>query len=139
MLRVRTTCSVDSIWREAWDSLKIARGGRDATLQKTPSDIDPAISVGRFRLVKLFRNLLENSVSECDDPVLIQVECRNARLSGQPGIEIRERDNGPGLTPSARHSVFEPLFTTKTKRTGLGMAIARRIVDPHGGQISVGE
>jgi signal transduction histidine kinase len=59
-------------------------------------------------------------------------------LLRQPGIEIRVRDNGPGLTPSARHSVFEPFFTTKTKGTGLGMAIARRIVDAHGGEISLG-
>jgi signal transduction histidine kinase len=35
--------------------------------------------------------------------------------------------------------VFEPFFTTKTKGTGLGMAIARRIIDAHGGRIAVGD
>jgi signal transduction histidine kinase len=57
---------------------------------------------------------------------------------GHGAIEIRVRDNGPGLTATARQNVFEPFFTTKTKGTGLGMAIARRIVDAHGGQISIG-
>ena len=56
----------------------------------------------------------------------------------QPAIEVRVRDNGPGLAPEARQSVFEPFFTTKTKGTGLGMAIARQIVEAHGGQIGVG-
>ena len=88
--------------------------------------------------MQVFRNLLENSLAACSDPVVIQIECRDAQLKGQPAIEVRVRDNGPGLTPAARQSVFEPFFTTKTKGTGLGMAIARRIVEAHGGQISVG-
>jgi signal transduction histidine kinase len=59
-------------------------------------------------------------------------------LRGQPAIEVRVRDNGPGLSPAARQNVFEPFFTTKTKGTGLGMPIARRIIEAHGGQISIG-
>ena len=49
------------------------------------------------------------------------------------------RDNGPGLDPELRQKVFDPFFTTKAKGTGLGMAIARRIVEAHGGQIAVGD
>jgi signal transduction histidine kinase len=90
-------------------------------------------------MVQVFRNLLENSLAACANAVVIQVECRDAHLNGQPAVEIRIRDNGPGLTPAARQSVFEPFFTTKTKGTGLGMAIARRIVESHGGKISVGD
>jgi signal transduction histidine kinase len=48
------------------------------------------------------------------------------------------RDNGPGLNPEQRRRIFDPFFTTKTKGTGLGMAIAKRIVEAHGGQITVG-
>jgi signal transduction histidine kinase len=54
-------------------------------------------------------------------------------------VEIRIRDNGPGLEPRARREVFEPFFTTKSKGTGLGMAIAKRILDAHGGVIAVGD
>jgi two-component system, LuxR family, sensor kinase FixL len=53
-------------------------------------------------------------------------------------LEISVRDDGPGLSPDARQNVFEPFFTTKTKGTGLGMAIARQIVDAHGGSIGLG-
>jgi signal transduction histidine kinase len=48
-------------------------------------------------------------------------------------------DNGPGLCVEAKRNVFEPFFTTKTKGTGLGMAIARRIVEAHGGNITAGD
>ena len=89
-------------------------------------------------MVQVFRNLLENSLAACRDPVAIQISCRDVQLEDQPAIEVSVRDNGPGLTPDARQNVFEPFFTTKTKGTGLGMAIARRIVEAHGGQIAVG-
>jgi PAS domain S-box-containing protein len=134
----RTTCAIDSIWHEAWGLLNTLRREREATLVEDSGEIDLNVSVDRFRMVQVFRNMLENSLAACSDPVVIQIECRNAHLRGQPAIEVRVHDNGPGLSPTARQNVFEPFFTTKTKGTGLGMAIARRIIEAHGGQISIG-
>ena len=45
-------------------------------------------------------------------------------------------DNGPGIPPSLRDSVFDPYVTTKTEGTGLGLAIAKKIVVEHGGTIA---
>ena len=42
------------------------------------------IAVDRFRIAQVFRNLLENSLAACGDPVVIQIECRNAHLHGRP-------------------------------------------------------
>jgi len=134
----RTPCRIDAVWREAWDSLETSRRGRDAKLVENSEDADLNVSIDRFRMVQVFRNLMDNSLAACRDPVVIHVECRDAQLQGQPAVELRVRDNGPGLTPGARENVFEPFFTTKTKGTGLGMAIARRIIDAHGGHISIG-
>ena len=72
------------------------------------------------------------------EPVEIKVLCTRAEIDGQPAIRIAFRDNGPGLIAEQRQRIFEPFFTTKTKGTGLGMAIAKRIVEAHGGQIAVG-
>jgi PAS domain S-box-containing protein len=134
----KEVCRLDSVWREAWDSLEASRRERDAKLSEVSCSIDFLVSVDRFRMVQLFRNLLENSLAACSDPVAIQIECRDAQFKGRPAVELRVRDNGPGLSPKAHQSVFEPFFTTKTKGTGLGMAIARRIVEAHGGEIKVG-
>jgi len=46
-------------------------------------------------------------------------------------------DTGPGLSPEARARLFTPYFSTKTSGTGLGLAITRRVVEAHGGTISV--
>jgi PAS domain S-box-containing protein len=59
--------------------------------------------------------------------------------AGAPALRVAVRDNGPGLGPEQRQNLFEAFYTTKTNGTGLGMAIAKRIVDAHGGAIGVGE
>jgi PAS domain S-box-containing protein len=135
----QTACRLDAVWREAWQLLETARRGRDATLIEHTANIDLNAEVDRFRMVQLFRNLLENALAACRDPAIIEIGCREVQWEGQRGLEISVRDNGPGLTSEARQNVFEPFFTTKTKGTGLGMAIARRIIDAHGGRIAVGD
>ncbi|MBI1830904.1 MAG: PAS domain S-box protein [Planctomycetes bacterium] len=67
-----------------------------------------------------------------------RITCTRTELNGQPAIRISCQDNGPGLNAEQRQRIFEPFFTTKTKGTGLGMAIAKRIIEAHGGRIGVG-
>jgi signal transduction histidine kinase len=99
--------------------------------------MDLACWVDQFRLEQVFRNILENSLAACADPVRIEITCSAAEIEGRPAVRVAVRDNGPGLTPEQKQRIFEPFFTTKTKGTGLGMAIARRIIEVHGGQIAV--
>jgi two-component system sensor kinase FixL len=134
----RFPCDLAGAWNEAWQLLDRSRRGRQATLAVDADRIDLHIPADRFRIVQLFRILLENSIAACTDPVEIQIACRAAQLDGRPAVQLAVRDNGPGLSPDARRNVFEPFYTTNPKGTGLGMAIARRIVEAHGGRIEVG-
>jgi two-component system NtrC family sensor kinase len=54
-------------------------------------------------------------------------------------VRIRVRDNGPGIPAEVLPKIFEPFFTTKEDqlRTGLGLAVAKSIVEQHGGEITV--
>jgi two-component system, cell cycle sensor histidine kinase and response regulator CckA len=52
-------------------------------------------------------------------------------------VLLAVRDNGSGMLPKVRDSIFEPLFTTKRSGTGLGLAVAKQVIERHGGAIHV--
>ena len=54
-----------------------------------------------------------------------------------PAVEIAVIDRGVGIEPQQRDSIFNPFFTTKPEGVGLGLAIVSKIVDEHGGKITV--
>jgi signal transduction histidine kinase len=75
-------------------------------------------------------NLLKNAV-EASSSTPIWVEGRRNKKR----VEIRVRDEGPGIPPEAVARVFEPFYTTKEKGTGIGLFMAKKIVEAHGGTI----
>lgn len=54
-------------------------------------------------------------------------------------LELAVADDGPGVPAAERERVFEPFFTTRAEGTGLGLAMAARIAEAHGGELAVGE
>src|SRR5207237_8125668 len=61
-----------------------------------------------------------------------------ARMNGG-AVELAVTDSGPGVPQELRERIFEPFFTTRPRGTGLGLAVAKEIVEAHGGRIVVGE
>ncbi len=126
------------IWRQAWENLSLKRQGKDATLSEEIQDVNLHCFVDHFSMEQVFRNLFENSLAACGNSVDIIIKATDARLGERSALRLAVRDNGPGFTPEQRQRIFEPFFTTKVKGTGLGMAITKRIIETHRGQIEVG-
>jgi two-component system, NtrC family, sensor histidine kinase HydH len=78
-------------------------------------------------------NLLRNAVEALEDRGLIEVRWEAGAFS----TTIRVADDGPGIPESERPRIFEPLHSGKAFGTGLGLTLARSIVDAHGGEIGV--
>lgn len=90
----------------------------------------------RIQLQQAVLNLILNafdavSESEGERKVTITID-----VNGEE-VKLAVRDTGPGIDPAAIPDIFEPFFTTKPKGMGMGLAIARSIVQAHGGELSV--
>jgi PAS domain S-box-containing protein len=134
----RQLCDLAHLWRDAWSHLEVSRTGKEIALHESGQCEKLCSFVDWFALGQVFRNIFENAIAACSDPGEIKVSCSETRLANQPAISIRIRDNGAGIPSDAMGRVFDAFFTTKTKGTGLGMAIARRIVEAHGGTLELG-
>ncbi|EMI16516.1 multi-sensor signal transduction histidine kinase [Rhodopirellula maiorica SM1] len=125
--------SLDHVWRRAWSDIATVRQGRDAGLAASCDSENLEIEIDTVRMEQVFRNLFENSLAACHDPVRIQIDF----CSLNDDVEFKVTDNGPGLNPDQQQKLFEPFYTTKRTGTGLGMSICQRIIEAHGGTIRV--
>lgn len=131
-------CCVPDLWRKVWDDLSILRNERDVTLDESVEDPTITADIDAHRVEQVVRNIFENALAACSDPCRIEIECAEVELGERAAVRVCFRDNGPGFERDVATKVFQPFFTTKQKGTGLGMAIAKRIIDAHGGHIEVG-
>jgi PAS domain S-box-containing protein len=85
------------------------------------------------RVRQVFLNIILNAVQSIDGKgdVFVTAELRDAMVS------IAFADTGCGMSPEQLTQVFSPFFTTKEKGTGLGLAVASKIVEAHHGSIEV--
>jgi signal transduction histidine kinase len=82
---------------------------------------------------RVFYNLILNAVQASPAGGAVSVKTRPAAGA----VEIAVIDRGVGIEPQQRDSIFNPFFTTKPEGVGLGLAIVSKIVDEHGGKITV--
>jgi len=108
----------------------------------------PKVMGDATQLRQVIHNLLQNAqdavteyAREAYEPSIdvITEEVHYQDASNQIRIAVRLSvvDNGPGFAPKILGRVFEPYVTTKSKGTGLGMAMVKKIVDEHGGRIDL--
>lgn len=100
----------------------------------------PAIPGVADRMVQLLMNLLINAADATQHlaPRDARVVVRT-RLHDDGSIGLEVSDNGQGMTEAVRARAFEPLFTTKPagRGTGIGLPLAREIIEEHGGAIEL--
>jgi signal transduction histidine kinase len=95
----------------------------------------PLIRVDHQGVHRCLLNLLTNAIDAVEEG---RGEVRLVTRAEEESILVSVEDNGVGIPPEARQQIFEVFYSTKGNRgTGLGLAVTKKIVEEHGGSITV--
>lgn len=96
----------------------------------------PLIMGDRVQLQQVILNLMMNAIDAMSQTRQSQRDLSVASvMDGSDAVLVTVRDSGPGLDETALERLFDAFYTTKPDGIGMGLAITRRIVEAHGGQI----
>lgn len=104
-------------------------------IEFTPAEALPEVDHDSDQMHQVLLNLLLNSVQAIEGSGLVRVAVF-AKDGGDDAV-ITVTDTGRGISPEHLHNIFRPFYTTKGNGTGLGLSLARRIVEEHHGRIEV--
>jgi two-component system sensor kinase FixL len=115
--------------------------GKAQALINVPANIEvvdstgnsPEIIVDETKIIRVFANLMKNAVDAMPQGGKLTV--RSEESDGE--VRILVGDTGEGISEEDQKKLFQPLFTTKAKGMGFGLAICQRIIEAHRGRISV--
>lgn len=133
----RTTVEINSLVREAV-SLCEAECKQDGIICKLElTESLPRVFVDSVHIEQVILNLVRNSIEALntlpdDSQKLLVVQ---TYLNDDNEIEIRIKDNGPGLNESQKLEIVKPFYTTKEAGMGMGLSISRSIVEAHSGAL----
>jgi len=103
------------------------------TVNEDLADDLPLVDFDYNQIKQVIINLLINAHDAVSENGIITVKTWQAKNRYYLAVE----DNGSGISQEIIHNIFNPFFTTKTRGTGLGLAVSRRIAKEHGGDLTV--
>ena len=93
----------------------------------------PLIKMDPERLTQAFINIMKNGMQAMSQGGTLRIETRSLK----DRVEVIISDSGSGIPPEQMEKVFNYYYTTKEKGVGLGLPIAHRIIEAHGGQLGI--
>lgn len=97
------------------------------------------VRASRGEIQQVFANLISNAIEAMGDSGILTTRISDAICAGAPATRVEVEDTGSGISSADLDRIFEPFFTTKINTgTGLGLWVAKEIVEKHGGTIAAG-
>jgi PAS domain S-box-containing protein len=121
----------------AIEQVRATAAERAVTVTQHPAPPDlPPVDADRQRAVQVLQNLLQNAVQHSPSGRDVEVRLAPARLGDRPAVAVEVLDRGPGFAPGETQRIFEPFYSRRAGGTGMGLALAHRLVHDHGGTIT---
>ncbi len=108
------------------------------TVEKSYAET-PEISVDRQQALEAIENIIVNAVDVMSGGGSLRVEVALTLIEEKPHVTVKIKDTGQGMDEELMEKIFEPFFSTKAAKggAGLGLPISKKIMEEHGGSISV--
>lgn len=129
----RTNKSIESVILESLNVAQKIAESRDVLLEIDLEDSLPTMPLDEERLRKALLNLLTNAIEASEAKQCVKLKA----CTGKNHILIEIVDSGCGIDEEIVNKIFTPFFTTKKRGTGLGLAIVKKIIEAHGGRVSL--
>jgi PAS domain S-box-containing protein len=129
----RVACDMRTLFDDTVAHLRMKIEQANAQLEIEIDPSERSLACDPVLLEEVLSNLITNAIEAKERDVNIRLSAR--REGAWTAIAVE--DDGPGIPPAARGTLFKPFTTTKRRGTGLGLSICKKIVDEHGGTITV--
>jgi two-component system, NtrC family, sensor kinase len=113
------------------------RGGKNIEKKLELQENLPAVYVDPKQIQQVFLNLFLNAVQAMQQGGTLTVQSGLVKRNGVDMVQVHVKDTGQGIPPQILEKIFVPFFTTKAQGTGLGLPICHRLIEQHGGHLSV--
>jgi PAS domain S-box-containing protein len=97
------------------------------------AEAEPSLKSDKEKMIRVFVNLIKNACDAMPDGGKLRITTQKAKNK----VVFSFEDSGVGMTKETLNKIWTPLFTTKAKGMGFGLAICKRIVEAHGGTIAL--
>jgi signal transduction histidine kinase len=131
-----TPCHLRDVIKEVKGLLAKEAEKMKVTVKEVYDNNLPLVPLDVNQMQQVFMNLFLNALEAMPQGGTLLVEA--GRMDSQKGwIQVNIKDTGRGIVSEHLTKIFDPFFTTKSKGLGLGLAITHKILEGHGGSISV--
>lgn len=124
---------IDTLLQEVLTLMKHDVESRRISVGISCFDEIPTVNVDRDQIKQAFFNVIKNALQATKDGGALNINI----FTDRQYLNISFKDNGCGIQPEDFAHIFDAYYTTKKKGSGLGLMIVQRIIQDHGGQISI--
>jgi signal transduction histidine kinase len=128
----RVPISLNDVVRECLDRLEAPEGHVERVV-RLAEDL-PRLDADPFQFDQILGNLIRNALQAMPEGGRLTIETAQ---QADGSLTLAVADTGAGIPPETLTRIFEPLFTTKAKGVGLGLAIVRQLTEANGGVVEV--